>query len=828
MTAERASSAAATGRVMPSAFRRGPNSRRTIRFRSVAAFFALAWLLAGLLLQAVPAHAADEPWRVAVAETGWPPFEYLDHRGEWSGLTADYLRLIAERQGRELETVVFRDWDAVLEAVETGDADVAGSFAQVEGRAEALNYTESYVDNPVVLVTRRDSEDLRRLEDLAGRSLAVERGHALDQLIPDAYPQIDLQRFADAEDALQAVATGEAEAWAGSLLVMAWVAERHGLANLQVRGPLPFATGSLRFVTGPEDAALRDTLDRELEAMDKTTHAELRRPWMADAVTAWGTGRLVELTDEERAWLGEHGAIRYAATPDWPPFDDLGPEGQHRGISADFLRHVAERTGLVFEHVPVDSWSEAVRLFRDGEVDLLTSVQRTPERDEFMDFTRPYLEIPLALVATVDGPSVGSLSDLAGRRVAVLADSGMLADLRREQPDAEIVERPSTDAVLRAVADGDAEVALDNLLVVAGPVRARYAGLLEVASTVDGADERLRLAVQPGEDRLREILDRGLDSVTPAEAAAIQQRWTTITIEEDIDWGRALRLAALVAGVALVILAIVLYFNRRLRRAYADLEAAQAQLVESEKMAALGSLVAGVAHEINTPLGVAMTTDSQLKSDLDTLQRRYSTGEMTRSDLERLLERAREGHDIVAWNLERAAGLVRDFKQVAVDRQRDERREFELRGFVDEVLHGLSPRLSRSGVEVENAIPEGVILDSWPGSLSQILTNLLINVEEHACPEGCRVWLRGRVLDDDRVEIECADEGRGMDAATCARVFEPFFTTRRSQGGSGLGLHIVWNQVTGRLGGSVRVESEPGQGARFILRLPRRGGPATN
>ncbi|QJE72107.1 hypothetical protein HHL28_02405 [Aerophototrophica crusticola] len=263
---------------------------------------------------------------------------------------------------------------------------------------------------------------------------------------------------------------------------------------------------------------------------------------------------------------------------------------------------------------------------------------------------------------------------------------------------------------------------------------------------------------------------------------------------------------------------------RELEEAQRRLLETQASLVQAEKMASLGQLVAGVAHELNTPMGIAVTAATHMQDSMAELDQALSTGKLTRSQLRDYQETLRESSRLVTANLTRAAGLVQSFKQVAVDQASAERRPFELGPYVEEVLQSLAPRLKRERHKLVVDCPAGLVLDSYPGALSQVLTNLLINALTHAYEPGQagRIGITAAYAGADGVELRFSDDGRGIPAENQGKVFDPFFTTARGQGGSGLGLHIVYNLVTQTLRGTIRLESAPGSGTTFILTLPRR------
>jgi len=262
--------------------------------------------------------------------------------------------------------------------------------------------------------------------------------------------------------------------------------------------------------------------------------------------------------------------------------------------------------------------------------------------------------------------------------------------------------------------------------------------------------------------------------------------------------------------------------NAALSTAMTALREAQSELVRQEKLASLGRLVAGVAHEINTPLGICVTATSHLVQELKLTREELAGGAMTQDSLEEFLGIVDQSLRILTTNTQRAAALVRSFKQVAVDQSSDAIRSFNLKTYMHEVLLSLQPKLKGRPVLVEVDCAPDIVLDSFPGAVSQILTNMVVNSLVHGFEHeqaGSIVIKAAR--DGETVVLDYSDDGAGMQADTLAKLFDPFFTTRRGSGGSGLGAHILYNLVTGPLGGTVKVNSAPGQGLRYRLRFPR-------
>lgn len=258
-----------------------------------------------------------------------------------------------------------------------------------------------------------------------------------------------------------------------------------------------------------------------------------------------------------------------------------------------------------------------------------------------------------------------------------------------------------------------------------------------------------------------------------------------------------------------------------LSQALDELRHTQRELVHAEKLAGLGALVAGVAHELNTPIGNAVMVASTL-SDMNARFRDDVASGLRRSTLERFLAESAEASEVIERNLRRAAELIGSFKQVAVDQSSYQRRPFELGEVLHELRLTLSPTLRQAGVTLEEAIPSGLRMDSFPGPLTQVLMNLVNNAVLHAfdgMPAG-RIELSAGAVPDQRVSIQVRDDGLGIAEEDLPRVFDPFFTTRLGRGGSGLGLHIVYSLVTDLLGGRVSIASTSGAGTCVTLELP--------
>ncbi len=430
----------------------------------------------------------------------------------------------------------------------------------------------------------------------------------------------------------------------------------------------------------------------------------------------------------------------------------------------------------------------------DAKLAYLISLTKNPTEEQ--TYTRPQSDgrfIEVYVKPLPDGGQVRTFTDITDRVIAeqalhqsreilngVIDAIPALIDVRDRDGALQLVNRYFRETYGPDPADSD------------GPVTARSAGL----------------------DRL--VVDSGVGvpffEESGSDGAGQRRDWLTTKMPL-IDG----------AGAVSHIVTVSLDITAR-KRAEAELRDAQASLIQAEKLASLAQLVAGVAHEVNTPIGVTLTAISHLAEEVGKMRALFEANRVRRSDFQDFLDVAWESTRMILSNIERAGGLIQSFKQVAVDQASGERRAFDLAVYVEEVLLSLRPRLRRTRVTVTVDIAPDLLVDSYPGAFAQVLSNLIINALVHAYDEDQegRITLTAREDGAGWVEMLYTDDGKGIPAAIRDRVFEPFFTTKRGTGASGLGLSICANIMTATMEGAITLDSEEGRGTRFVLRFPMR------
>jgi signal transduction histidine kinase len=261
--------------------------------------------------------------------------------------------------------------------------------------------------------------------------------------------------------------------------------------------------------------------------------------------------------------------------------------------------------------------------------------------------------------------------------------------------------------------------------------------------------------------------------------------------------------------------------NLALENMMETLKGAQTELVQKEKMASLGNLVAGIAHEINTPIGICVTAITSLHHQYKSLQKKITNNTASNKHLNYFFEDVAETCTIIESNTLRAAELINSFKEIAVDQSSEVSREINMKEYINEILLAMRPILKKTSHEVLVKCPENLVVKTIPGAISQILTNMINNSIIHGFNDGDKGCLTITVVKESDSFFLCyQDNGKGLDNDEIKMLFEPFYTTKRGRGGSGLGAHLIYNIVTSSLHGKISVESEPGKGLRYDLSLP--------
>ncbi|HID48827.1 MAG TPA: transporter substrate-binding domain-containing protein, partial [Chromatiales bacterium] len=538
------------------------------------------------------------------------------------------------------------------------------------------------------------------------------------------------------------------------------------------------------------------------------------------------TGRLlagppaptVALDPQESAWLREHPVIRIAPDPGFAPIEWFNHVGGYQGMTSDYLRLLEQRLGVQFEVVRTPDWNSVLDQVRRKQVDAITAVARTPQRESYLLFSQPHLTLEGAIIASQDLPPIRALADLKGYNVAVV-EGDLWDDALTSLADKIAINRfHDLQTALTATASGVTDVTISTLDSARFAMRKEGLVDLKVVSRLRQKID-LHFGVRQDWPQLVRILNKGLASITPAERQAIQQKWRALGVPPR-PWDSPVVHYTLLAGTGLLLILVtgVIVWNRtlkaRVRARTRELENAQRQLIQAEKMESIGRLAAGVAHEVKNPLAI-------IQMGADFLAQELPADETTAGVINDIDDAVRRADTVVK-------GLL-DFSR---DREL-ELKPGNLNAIIERALHLVEHELRQRNIRVEQRLADGLPeLDLDANRLQQVLINLFMNAA-HAMKRDGKLLVRSRLRTLDSADlaadqanrfkpgeqvlwVEVADTGPGIREQDREKLFDPFYTTKPIGEGTGLGLSVSRNIISLHQG-SLDIRNRKTGGASAVM-----------
>ncbi|MCH4886094.1 transporter substrate-binding domain-containing protein [Acidaminobacter sp. JC074] len=546
----------------------------------------------------------------------------------------------------------------------------------------------------------------------------------------------------------------------------------------------------------------------------------------------------VELSEEEIEWLESHPVIRFAGDPAWPPIDFF--ERGQKGLGVDYLKVIQDAVDIKIEYVYLDTWDQIVEAMKKKEVDVILGSYHA-SREEHMIFSQEILSLPYIFVTRSDYDEDFGLNELKNMRVATV-EGWLLNDVLRENhPGIELVPYPSVADALRAISFGEEDVLIQELASVSYEIETNKITNLKYKQEYPRSVD-VRFIIREDYEPLLSIVDKVIDDMSSDEKKTIYNKWISLSITP--FYKNPVYLMVILMLVFLIILSIVWFkllkrqialktqelkvelehknvIQKQLEEAIEQQNEMQHEMIRQERMASLGSMVAGISHEVSNPLGVCLTTNSAFMSRLNKLKYAYEKDNLKKNQFIEFIRVAEDAGKLTEVNLERAIQTISSFKNMAIQQMQDNKELINVQYFLDDIVETLKYELKKNHVDINILCSDSLIILGDVGAFTQIFTNLILNSIIHGFVEDTdhKIDIKASIIDQVMI-IEYRDNGVGIPEENIDQVFKLFFTTKKDQGGSGIGLHIVRNLLKEKFEGDITCSYTEEPGVLFTLQIP--------
>lgn len=730
----------------------------------------------------------------------WPPFEFMDKNGSHQGLSSDYMKIIEQRTGLKIN-VRTGIWDDIITAMKNKELDGLACTVQTEERQKYLNFSTPYLSIPSVIVTKNSVQEIHSLNDLQGKSVAVNKGSYLHDWLVEEYPRFKLHLTTSNEASLEAVSYGEADAYIGNLAVSSYIIRERLLPNLQVVKKIDSMMTEPAIAVAKENTILMSIIQKVLDSITLQEKQEILDKWYITA-----TDQKLNLTDKEKKWLQNNEVIRLAGDPAWAPVSFIDNEERYVGIIPDIFNLIESKTTLKFKFIKTEKWEDSLEAMEKGTIHVLDAISEDSERKKLVDFTDIYMTADIAFITRDDINYIKSIDHLDNKIIGTIRNNITESYIREKSPEIEQALFDNTVTGLKQLAKGAIDVFVID--IPSFEYYAKESGLTNLKiSGLTSFSFKLAIGVSKQHPELVSILNKALGLITHAEKNDIYHAWVKLDeplVDYSLFWKSVLTACLLLAAFG--------YWNRRLTNEVSLRKEAEKKAIQASK--AKSDFLANMSHEIRTPmnsvLGFAELLDNMIE---DPEQKSYLKSIRTGGQSLLIII-----NDILDLSKIEANKMVLKSEPVSIEKLFMEMEDFFTNKMGIKKLH--------FATNVSSGFPQYILMDGI--RLRQVLINLIENARKFTESGSIKLICSDVFLNEEDKTIDFSitvkDTGIGIPEEQQQLIFQNFKQLDGQDGtkygGTGLGLSICKNLTT-MMGGAISLKSVLGKGSSFKIRFSK-------
>jgi len=514
---------------------------------------------------------------IKVGVEQWAPIVFADSAGDVQGIAGGFLRMVAKSTGLKFEIIADK-WDPLLKGLRNKSIDLLPATYHTDERATYGLYTKPYFFMREFVYVNDGNQEIKSIDDLADKRIAVVKGYGTIPKIRAKYPKATVVETKDLMASIDAVLNGDVAALIEAQMAVERTIRSNSIVGLKGISQNVFRASPVHFFSRIDEPLLRSILQKGLEAISE----EQRRVEMEKWITSAETERdKLRLSPAEQAWLSRHETIRLGIDSSWPPFEFVDDNDKYAGVSSGYVNAISKRLEVTMKPLRDLKWPEVIEKIKKGELDVLPAVTRTPEREAFLNFTEPYIKVPLVIATHKKGPIVSDMGDLEGKTVGVVKGYAAIDLLRADYPMLQFVEMTDVASLLNALSAGEIDTVFENLWVIS--YEAERLGLEDTKIALPTPyNVGLSLGVRKDWPEFVPILNKALASIDDRQRAAIKNTWLAVEVRFGTDLTTVLTWALPIGGGLALIIVVIVISNRRMRLQIAERERAERALKESE------------------------------------------------------------------------------------------------------------------------------------------------------------------------------------------------------------------------------------------------------
>jgi len=511
-------------------------------------------------------------------DTAWPPFDFYEN-GQVKGYIIDFLKEVELMTGLSFKFVQDENWDNLVTRLKNRELDVLSALEPSTERKKLIDFSEPILTTFKSIVINNRSPNISSYKDLYGKKVAVIKGYAFESEIANNYPQIEMVLVENPLEGLNMLSNGKVDAFLENQVVVNYLINEYLISNVKISGSPQFPNlneyDEILLASRNDWPELGTIFSKVIKNFPIESKQTLQARWLKNIKTSKNTQ--MELSKEEVSYLKQKENIKICADPSWMPFESI-VNGKLTGMSADYIQLLSKKLNIDFNLVPTISWDDAVQKAKARECDIFPLAMETPQRKTFMNFTKPYLKVPLVIATTYDKSFIPELTDVLDKKLGAVKGYAFTELLRLEYPSINIIEYKTLHDALEATYNGEIYGAIDNLSTLSYTIHRSFPETLKISGRIE-KDWILGVAARNDEPLLVNILDKALATIDDKTKREIHSKWVSVRYEQGTDY----TLVWKIIGLFIFVFLISLAWYRRLQLANTALNLANKELVDQKK-----------------------------------------------------------------------------------------------------------------------------------------------------------------------------------------------------------------------------------------------------